>query len=186
MSYKFTSNYFGTCDLKDTLEKYIDKKKVWKILEIGSFEGSSATYFSDNMLDHPESSLLCVDPWISSDPTTPYTTSGYLTKQTFMENISKSKHFKKIKVIQQFSNDFFKVNKETFNFVYIDGSHLVEDIAHDFRESIKIVEPSGFIALDDYDSGSASVKKCIDQIYEENKDKLFLYGVRYQILFQVK
>jgi len=33
------------------------------ILEVGSFEGSSATWLAENLLVHPASRLLCVDSW---------------------------------------------------------------------------------------------------------------------------
>ena len=32
-------------------------------LEIGSFEGRSAVWFFKNILTHPKSSLICIDPW---------------------------------------------------------------------------------------------------------------------------
>jgi hypothetical protein len=73
MGYTFTQNWFYTCDLYSAIERNLfDKSKKWKILEIGSKEGSSATYFSDHILDHPESSIVCVDPFDGSNPTTPH------------------------------------------------------------------------------------------------------------------
>ncbi len=36
------------------------------MLEIGCFEGLSACAFSDNILEHTESTLDCVDPFILS------------------------------------------------------------------------------------------------------------------------
>ena len=91
--YKFTSNYFGTCEIKHALDESASKMANWKILEIGSFEGSSAVYFSDNLLDHPDAELTCVDPFLENDTTTPFSVDGNDTMHLFINNISKSKNF---------------------------------------------------------------------------------------------
>jgi predicted O-methyltransferase YrrM len=183
-AYKFTSNYFGTCEIKLALDESASKTANWKILEIGSFEGSSAVYFSDNLLDHPDSELTCVDPFISDDPTTPFSLGGNDTMHLFINNISKSKNFQKITLRRMFSSEFYKKNTKKFNFIYVDGSHLVEDIKNDFIECLKILEPGGYLAFDDYNSGDGSIKNCIDDLYEENKHRLQILGHGYQILFQ--
>lgn len=177
--YEFTSDYFGNCEIKNELEKNAHKQAKWKILEIGSFEGSSATYFSDNLLDHPESKLTCVDPFDSGDSTTPFTKSGTDTMYQFINNISKSKNFQKITFYRLYSSEFYKNNKETFNFIYVDGSHLVEDVENDFKECLKILEPGGFIAFDDY----RPLAECIDKLYEEYKEQITMVGSGYQIMF---
>ena len=54
-------------------------------------------------------------------------------------------------------------NHEKFDLIYIDGSHLFEDIFIDFYYSSKLLNPSGLIAFDD--CTSKHVKKvlaCID------------------------
>jgi len=184
-AYKFTSNYFGTCEIKLALDESASKTANWKILEIGSFEGSSAVYFSDNLLDHPDAELTCVDPFISDDPTTPFSLGGNDTMHLFINNISKSKNFQKIRFHKMFSCEFYKKNTKKFNFIYVDGSHLVEDIKNDFIECLKILEPGGYLGFDDYKWGDGSIKKCIDELYEANKDRLQILGHGYQILFQV-
>ena len=184
MGYVFTHDYFGTSEIKVSLDENADKSAKWKMLEIGSFEGSSAVYFSDNMLDHSEAELTCVDPFLSSDPTTPFSMGGNDTLHLFINNISKSKNFQKIIFHRMFSSEFYNKNTKKFNFIYVDGSHLIEDIKNDFNECLKIIELGGFLAFDDYLWGDGSIKKCIDDLYEENKDKLKILGHGYQIIFQ--
>jgi predicted O-methyltransferase YrrM len=184
MGYVFTHDYFGTCEIKLALDENAIKTSKWKILEIGSFEGSSAVYFSDNLLDNPEAEMTCVDPFVSNDPTTPFSMDGDDTMHLFINNISKSKNFQKITFHRMFSSEFYKKNTKKFDFIYVDGSHLVEDIKNDFNECLKILEPGGFLAFDDYQWGDGSIKKCIDDLYEENKHRLQILGHGYQILFQ--
>lgn len=185
MSYVFTHDYFGTSEIKVSLDENANKSAKWKILEIGSFEGSSAVYFSDNMLDHSEAELTCVDPFESNDPTTPFSMEGNDTMHLFINNISKSKNFQKIMFHRMYSYEFYNKNTKKFNFIYVDGSHLIDDIKIDFNESLKILELGGFLAFDDYLWGDGSIKKCIDDLYEENKDKLKILGHGYQIIFQL-
>ena len=186
MAYTFSQNWFYTSDLHCAIERNLfDKSKKWKMLEIGSKEGSSATYFSDHMLNHPESSLVCVDPFDSSNPTTPHESGEQHTRTLLLDNISKSKNGNKITLIEKYSADFYPVNSDTFNFIYIDGSHLVEDIAIDFVKCLEILEPGGIMWMDDYLWGDGtSIRDCVDSLYEKNKDKLEIIFKRYQIGFK--
>jgi hypothetical protein len=183
MSYKFNTNWFNSSELKKGILKYFTGNKKIKILEIGSYEGASACYLSDNLLNHNESKLVCVDPFDVDDKTTPVNES---TKELFLQNISKSKNYEKIDFKHMFSNDFFKQNNEKFDLIYIDGSHLEEDISLDFRECLKIINEDGIIWMDDYGGGEGGyIKKCIDKLYEENKYKVYIIHKGYQIAFKL-
>ena len=84
---------------------------------------------------------------------------------------------------QLFSNDFFKRNVNTFTFIYIDGSHLPEDIKQDFINSLSIIRIGGIIWMDDYAS-SEQVTTLIDSLYNDNKDTLSIIHKGYQIAFR--
>lgn len=184
--YTFTQEWFHTCDFQNLINAGLfDPSKTWKILEIGCLEGSSSTYFSDHLMNQPDSRLVCVDPFDADNPTTPQTKGGSYTKQIFLENMAKSKNGDKMTLIEKYSSDFYKTNTDTFNIIYIDGSHLVEDVYLDFNECLKILEPGGIMWMDDYLCGDGvSVRDCIDKAYDENKDKLEIIFKRYQIGFK--
>lgn len=179
--YTFTTNWFQYSELKQNIDKFLDVNGINKILEIGSFEGASSCYFSDIFLNSKGSTLVCVDPFNISDSTSPVYQN---MRQLFIKNISNSKNWQKIRVRQMISNDFFKKNVNTFNFIYIDGSHLLDDIKSDFNNSLKIIEPAGIIWMDDYAS-SKDVIDLVDSLYEENKDILTIIHKDYQIAFKV-
>jgi predicted O-methyltransferase YrrM len=131
--------------------------------------------------------LTCVDPFDADNPTTPQENGGNYTKNLFLDNISKSKNHSKIELVELYSNDFYKKNTKTFNFIYIDGSHLVEDVAHDFEQCLEILEPGGIMWMDDYLWGDGvSIRDRVDGLYEKNKDKLAIIFKRYQIGFRRK
>ena len=85
-----------------------------------------------------------------------------------------------------YSYKFFKQNTtQLFNFIYIDGSHLPEDIESDFNNSLNILANNGIIWMDDYMS-SETISNLIDSLYKKNKNILTIIHKGYQIAFRKK
>lgn len=179
-TYNFTTQWFDVSELKQNLHKYVNSTDINNFLEIGSYEGASACFVSDNFLDTEKSTLVCVDPFDVSDSTSPVYSE---IKDIFAGNILKSKNWNKIRVRQMYSNNFFEKNVNTFTFIYIDGSHILEDIKSDFISSLKIIRLNGIIWMDDYGS-SEPVTTLINSLYEDNKDTLEIIHKGYQIAFR--
>jgi beta-1,4-mannosyl-glycoprotein beta-1,4-N-acetylglucosaminyltransferase len=177
--YTFTNTWFEYSEIKHVLLNYIGKSSCNKILEIGSYEGASACFFSDNLLDNEQSFITCVDPFSENDTTSPLNNT---TKIHFYNNIRNSKHYNKMLVEEMYSTDFYKKNDKTYNFIYIDGSHLLEDIITDFNNCLQIIEDNGIIWMDDY--GAGEITNCIDNLYEKNKHRLQIIHKGYQIAFR--
>lgn len=180
MSYNYSTNWFEYSEVKQELYKYINSNEVNTFLEIGAFEGAFSCFISDNYLDSEKSTLTCVDPFNIEDTTTPVYSN---IKNVFISNITKSKHFQKIRLRQLYSDDFFKINTSMFTFIYIDGSHLLENIEKDLINAIKIIKLNGIIWMDDY-SSSTEVTNLIDKIYDDNKSVLEIIHKKYQIAFR--
>ena len=178
--YKFTEYWFDVSELKQNLHKYVNSNDINSFLEIGSFEGASACFISDNFLNIEGSTLVCVDPFDTSDSTSPVYSD---IKKIFVNNIKSSKNWNKIRVKQMYSIDFFKINNNKYSFIYIDGSHLLEDIESDFNNSMNIILDNGIIWMDDYGS-SEQVTNLINDLYEKNKDHLNIIHKGYQIAFR--
>jgi TPP-dependent indolepyruvate ferredoxin oxidoreductase alpha subunit len=47
------------------------------------------------------------------------------------------------------SDEFFEINKETFDIIFIDGSHLSEQVIKDIENSLNILNPTGTIVMHD-------------------------------------
>ena len=177
--YIFTNTWFFNSEIKQILFNYVDKSNINKILEIGSYEGASACFFSDHLLDNQLSRITCVDPFSLNDTTSPLNNT---TKTYFYNNIRRSKNYNKVLVEEMYSTDFYKKNNKTYNFIYIDGSHLLDDIITDFNNCLQIIEYNGIIWMDDY--GAGEITKCIDNLYEANKHCLQIVHKGYQIAFK--
>tara|TARA_B000000609_G_scaffold129631_1_gene103927 strand:- start:440 stop:1066 length:627 start_codon:yes stop_codon:yes gene_type:complete len=180
--YKFNKNYFIKSDIQKNLHKYIDKRKKNFFLEIGTYEGLASIWFAKKYLSSVESYLDIVDPFIITDKTTEMLIN---TEENFLYNYSKIKS-NKIKFFRMKSDDFFKLNNKKYNFIYLDGSHELDDITNDLINADKHLLENGIIWCDDYGKKSLDCYIPIDNFYEKNKDRYEIIFKNYQIAFRKK
>jgi hypothetical protein len=112
-----------------------------RILEIGSFEGYSVNIFN-KIFTQPE--IYCVDPWI------PYSEHPNLDFNQIEKNFDANTVNLNVKKFKMFSSDFFKNNTKNFDLIYIDGSHMSDDVFFDAMESFKILNKNGILFFDDF------------------------------------
>lgn len=181
--YTYTQNWFLISEIKRDILHYVNKKQKYNILEIGCFEGLSACGFSDNILDHKESTLDCVDPFVLSGTNSKITTTCVTsdTELMFRKNINLSKNSKKITFHKMTSDDFFLTNKKLFNFIYIDGCHELEFIINDMENSFKCLEQNGIMWMDDYGGGGGKIKIYMDRFLEKYKGQYNIIHKNYQL-----
>lgn len=178
--YNFTVTWFDDSELKKYIGDHISPDQDISFLEIGSYEGASACFISDNYLNGDKSTLTCVDPFDISDSTSPVYSN---MKNIFKNNVTASKNWNKIRLRQMYSNEFYKVNNKKYSFIYIDGSHLLEDIKMDFINCLNILDNNGIMWMDDYGS-SAPVTELINSLHDKYKDNLIIIHKGYQIAFR--
>ncbi len=180
--YKYTQNWFLKSEIKKNFDKFFNKKNRYNILEIGSYEGLSSVYFADNLLNNDNATLTCVDPFLSIDDNDHVERLDLVTEKIFLHNISKSKNKEKITFHRCKSADFFKKNTQTYNFIYIDGSHIPEIMIHDIDNAYKILENNGIIWIDDYGAGEIRYKPIDKQLQKYDKNIEIIHK-GYQIAF---
>jgi predicted O-methyltransferase YrrM len=178
--YLYTTTWFLGSELRKLMHLYVDGTKPLNILEIGCFEGLATSQFSDELLLHPDSRLFAVDPFDLGDTTTPLTVE---TEKLFLRNIHRSEHASKICVYKGFSDEFFKVNKQMFDFVYIDGSHIPDQVLRDVVNSFNFTKKEGIIWMDDYDANN-ELRSTIDKFLDANADNVEVVHRGYQIGFR--
>lgn len=180
--YKFSKNWFEHSELKQKLLTFINPNNKLSLLEIGAYEGACSCFLSDYVLLHDLSTLICIDPFDTTDSTSPvYNT----IRDIFVKNIIQSKNCNKVTLVQDYSTNFFKFNTKVFDFIYIDGSHMVDILTEDLNNSLLFIKKNGIIWIDDYLGGeNYELKKCIDSFYNLHKSDLEIIHTGYQIAFK--
>lgn len=141
------------------------KVPALNVLEIGSYEGRSALAFSASIGRHCEygGSVTCVDPWIPYLPTDDISSNE--TCQRMEDDLRNGAVFDRfitnIKHTHKHVPIYFHVGTLSsfvlsasaagarFGMVYIDGSHIYEDVSADINNAKALVETGGIICGDD-------------------------------------
>lgn len=124
-----------------------------RALEIGAFDGVSANLMLDELFHHQESEVHCIDPFLP-DPTTPQV--GDETREDFFRNREIGGHGERIHLYEGLSVEVlaWMISEdgfwESFDFIYVDGSHLASDVLTDAVMSWNLLKYGGVIAFDDY------------------------------------
>lgn len=172
------TDWFHNSELRRLLVMHYPRFQLNTMLEIGSFEGLSSCFFADEFLEHKESTLTCVDPFDLSDKTSPLTST---TKEIFTSNIKNTSNYSKIDTIESFSDEFFKTNVTKYNFIYIDGSHIPEDIVRDMDNAWKCLQQGGIMWMDDYKGNQDITFAINEQIKKWNPSDLCIIHMGYQL-----
>ena len=138
---KITHDYFSShaYNFSDIFNQF----KFCKYLEIGSFEGNSAMFVAKNF---PDSKIHCIDNWIGTNEYQKDLEFSNVEKN-FNLNMSEFDNYTKYKLT---SDEFFKINQNHFNVIYIDGYHKADQVLKDFINSWAVLHVKGIIIFDDY------------------------------------
>lgn len=181
MSYIDSTRWFEVSELKRELKNHVSLSQKHTVLEIGSYEGLSSCFFSDFLLSHAESTLDCVDPFLPEDPMTPNVSD--VTYRTFLANIEQSSYPEKVTHHKMLSSEYLRANKKMYDIVYLDGSHLYEDVLADLEDIFPFVIPGGIVWCDDYRSYE-SVYNAITEFCEKHCDELKIVHKEGQLAFR--
>lgn len=112
-------------------------------LEIGSYEGRSSIWLSENF-----DSVTCVDTWEGSMEHDAVQKMNLYDR--FLHN---TQHIRNITPVRGRSVDIlsrFIVEKRQFDFIFVDGSHLMKDVLTDAVLCHELLTSGGIIVFDDY------------------------------------
>lgn len=123
---------------KKVLGPYKEKSDI-HYLEIGVYEGGSALWVLENILTAKSAKMTAIDPF-----------PGKLYK-IFLDNLKLSGFSDKTKVIRGYSQyELRKLPLNSYDIIYIDGSHVAKDVLSDAVLSWELVKKGGIIIFDDY------------------------------------
>ena len=158
------------------------------ILEIGSWEGRSALFF---LTYFRNSRLTAIDTWEGSDEHK--VQDGFEVESTesrFDRNLSAfDPRLTKLKGSSQQVLPTLLPGKEQFDIVYVDGSHLADDVLIDGIYGWRLLKPGGIIIFDDlawkfYPRRQDNPAWAIGAFLKYYKGNVKMLNMRYQGIIQ--
>lgn len=111
-----------------------------RYLEIGVYEGRSFIWMLENVLTHPTARLTAVDVFIPPE-----------VHQRFLDNIELSGQGHRVTTIKGYSSvELRKLPLESFDIIYVDGSHTADDVLADAVLGWGLLKTGGIIVFDDF------------------------------------
>lgn len=174
---------------KANFEKFLGReagKPDLTFLQIGAFKGEASVWLMENILTHPTSVLVDVDPWsaVSLDEL-----SGFdMDEVEDCYEKAVKPYGPRVKTFKGTSNEFFRFNGREFDFIYIDGDHRAVHVLEDAVHAYRALKPWGYLAFDDYLYGQAEPKLqtpaiAIDTVKVLYDRRLDLIGIGTQAWF---
>lgn len=132
------------------------KETPLKYLEIGCYKGRSMCWMLLNILTHAKATAVAMDPF-SGSIEHHIKNNGEKLKllPVFKNNIAQTKADKKVRIMQNFSQEglvklLSKNEEETYDIIYVDGSHTAYDVMTDAVLAWRLLKPNGILIFDDY------------------------------------
>ena len=152
LEYQYTKDWFNWApQVWSQLIPHLPGRKDF--LEIGSFEGRSAVWTIENMMEDG-GEIYCIDTWEGGAEHINGEMDG--AELRFHQNITlvRSK-FPNRAVVSLRGTSVeglagLLAHKKQFDFVYIDGSHLAKDVLTDACMAWPLLKSKGFMVFDDY------------------------------------
>ena len=152
IDYQYTKDWFSwSPGVWEQLIPHLPARK--NFLEIGSFEGRSAVWIVQYMMEDG-GELICVDTWEGGAEHVNGEMSG--AEDRFKHNIDLimgnfvDRDVQPIKSTSVDALGNLISYKKQFDFIYIDGSHLAKDVLTDACMAWPLLKSKGFMVFDDY------------------------------------
>lgn len=132
------------------IHKWHDSKPK-TVVEVGSFEGKSTVWCLENLLQHPDSKIYCLDTFEGSVEHDSEQKQGLYER--FAENVLSRADADKVQVIKGESwRGLMQLCSAGVraDFVYVDGSHQAADVLEDLVLSYRIMKHGALMICDDY------------------------------------
>jgi len=145
VSYRTADNWFSVVPMPSHPIRY---------LEIGTFYGANLFSVGRSYASHPDSRMVCIDPWLDYDDYPEYKGRQESVYDAFTRNLDSSGQKEKITVVRGFShNEIPKFEDESFDIIYIDGNHEPDYVLEDAVLAFRKLKIDGLLIFDDYGWG---------------------------------
>jgi predicted O-methyltransferase YrrM len=206
--YKFTKDWFNWApEVWTQLIPLLPERK--KFLEIGSFEGRSMAWIVENMLadDAGVASVVCIDTWEGGEEHGAENMDVVETRFSHNRLHAQDKYWMRTKndnaqfIVETVKGESswvlphiltnWKGSVGSYDFIYIDGSHIAKDVLTDACMAWPLLKPNGIMVFDDYTWGNPRdvlhrPKMAIDSFSTTFAEELDIVHVGYQYVVRKK
>jgi predicted O-methyltransferase YrrM len=136
--YDFTADVFTGSGRLESWQKYLMPfaGRPTNYLEVGIYEGRSMMWMLDNALRHPDSRATGVDISI---------------QERYLQNLRRSGSCPKVRSLEGRSQEVLRtLPKDSYDVIYVDGSHVTQDVLIDAVLAFDLLKPGGLLIFDDY------------------------------------
>lgn len=174
----------GQKNFEDILRPEFESRSV-KALQIGAYSGDASLWLTE----HLNVRLTDVDTWEGSDEPVHHAMNWKSVEQVYDEKMEFARSRGLVKKFKGTSDEFFKQNTETFDFIYIDGDHTAYGVLKDAVNAFESLEVGGILAFDDYQwsAGLGELKEprlAIDAFVRIYADRINVLINGYQLWIQ--
>ena len=121
-----------------------------KMLQLGAWAGHASEWLCNNINGH----LTDVDAWAGSVAGPNNEKSLSIIQDIDIAEAEKEYYERTgglpVTTFKGTTNEFFEQNTEKFDFIYVDASHIREDVEMDGENALKVLNPGGLIVFDDF------------------------------------
>ncbi|MBU0459045.1 class I SAM-dependent methyltransferase [Patescibacteria group bacterium] len=163
MDYHFSTDWFTIYIPKweEYLKDFKDKPNL-NFLEVGSWEGRSTCWLLNNILTHTESIITCIDtfPDVYGEQLEKYGAFWGMRppypevlslEEKFDHNVNLTGSARKVRKLKGESQIILRgLEPASYDFIYIDGSHLAADVLSDIILCWPLLNIGGVMICDDY------------------------------------
>jgi SAM-dependent methyltransferase len=166
---------------QQALEPYRGRPGL-RYLEVGTFEGRSLFWVLEQILTNASSTAVGIDPYLGK--------WGASKEEIFRRNLERSGAGDRVKLIKGLSQvELRKLPLQSFDIVYIDGSHAAADVLEDAVLAWRLLKPGGMLIFDDYLWRPGTPledrpRKAIDDFHWFFKDRFDVVHSDYQVFLR--
>lgn len=153
-AFSFTRNWFRSRN-QSTWSTFLLPKfpptEPCRMLQIGVFEGMDLVWCLQNILQHPDSRAIAVDPWVRTTKLSQETMDGVRDRAHL--NLRPWLAEKKVTIYQRYSQDLLPA-LDSFPFpktdlAIIDGDHTADAVYDDAVGVLPLMKKGGWMVFDD-------------------------------------
>jgi hypothetical protein len=172
------------------LKKFVDSLNL-SFLEVGSWQGRATCWLLDNILTDPSSTITCIDTFQGSieHESMGLGEAAESLESVFDYNIQQTGRANQVKKLVGFSQAWLRqLPLNSFDFYYVDGSHIATDVMEDVVLGWGLLREGGMIIFDDYGWGAYQgqstmyPKLAIDSFLEVFQDRVKIIYKGYQVV----